>query len=501
MSNVISLDTETTGLRPSNKSVLWSGAFSRSNNSGSEFFIKNRMPINEMLEDASKNSIFQKKQIARGAYKNYAEAAKQGKLVSEKRFLKTLSGELANSPKVLLMQNANFENTFISDMADRNNKGTRLQSLMEFRTKDGGKYLYSPPSITNQRNKIRDLHRDMFNASGFKAETNPESYYEANRQLMSEYSKIFNDPNRKGTVVAELMDFTKGMYSAAARHGHISKDALGARATNIEYLSQVLLGEKEQHTALSDAKQQMRLFNRILDMHNEIESGSISRQTVKDLQLLNKTLPHTKQTSMYSAAVNAIEEFKNSPTQTYSEFNIHTYRDTVEREVLSKSYGKQNIKVPKYSKAEYLRNPKDILDAVEARYGSKIDENLKSGSSIDEIINGLYERTSKEKEKLSNLIDEIRSTTKKTFKPELTKKTAIGLGIAAALTIGTTAALLSNKKEEEPEKEKKTLSNKIKKQKNTPEAIFKSFSYNSNPVTYNGTGFYNWENRIGHHEA
>ena len=46
------------------------------------------------------------------------------------------------------------------------------------------------------------------------------------------------------------------------------------------------------------------------------------------------------------------------------------------------------------------------------------------------------------------------------------------------------------------------LSRSIKLQ-NTPNAVFQAFDYNKKPapVVYNGSGFYNWENRTGHHKA
>lgn len=530
--NIISIDTETTGLRPQN-SLLWSiGTTTKSGTKekylGNELFTEEAR--SSFLQQARANSVFQQKQ--EGAYQAYFNSIQEGRFLTDQEAGQFLLDSL-DEGKILMAQNVNFENKFLTKAAQRSGFYESIRDRMEFSTPpiedlDRPLLFYRPPSVTMGGYESSDLFERLaedLKKGGSNYQANLEAYEKSTTNVVDEYGRIAKQA--KGIITADLQDFTKALYATAAYKGQLSPEALTARTTNIEVLSQILLGQKEAHTAGSDSAQQFELFKKISTMYNQLKTGNVSDETRGYLSELNRVLPYSKESSMYSSALQALEELKLE--KQYKIFKgIQT--GTSEIKVNSQTWGSVNFKYRDYAKARITTDHREVLDDVARRYrdsGLNADaiEALKNVDH-DTAIQRLAEQTAQAKQRLTNFINRTEDIPPQSVStlsadelinqitpdrpakqidvrlPRLSRSQKMvggfGLGILGLF-------MLSGSEREQKEKEKtkrNTLSNKIKEQGNTPNAVFDAFGYNiKEPVVYHGQGWYHWDNRTGHHQA
>lgn len=527
---LVSLDIETTNLEES-KGRIWEAAFAREDGIQHAFIKPNgatKKEQSELFRASARESRFQRGQFAgfREHLKNFKGA------MSEDDFVKYLGTQI-NQPSILLIQNANFENKWLSHMMEAHENQSDVEKMigssdkdkiaidrtrsLEFVTQRGGirgpKYFYTPPDITKQRWDMGTTFDRMFDNFRAGKDSDLKGYAEQAGHMISSYKKYFEDPDRKGTVVAEMMDFSKALYAEAAYQKHISPAALFSRTTNIEFLSQVFLGgEKESHRASQDAMQQLRIFKEVLGTYNELKSGTISDKSRGYLATLNRSLPASQDTSYLSGLRSALEELKNNGSFAIKDKLIRG--DAKPILVTSPTYGNMTLQGKSNIPIGELKNFEDVVSFVGRRYkGTAADNSIKAISDarytdIEAALKDVTERLDSSKENLSKLIGGIGPTIA-TEKPaaaiEFTRSMSKGTKAAIGVGLGVIGLyMLSGKPKEEPKEDKgpKGLSREIHKQGDVPNAVFRAYGYNKQaPVVYSGTGFYDWDNRTQHHVA
>ena len=537
---IIHLDTETTGLRP-NSSKLWSVGFSK-DNSKSEAFLRNDLDsqnFNQFLNETSKSSSYQAAKVKEffesgaGPYAAYKEAIDKGQALSLKNARKFVLSGLGTGGLVM-SQNLNFENTFISNMFrdfDKNGDPKyssyydKLRSRMLY-TKEGAagdqlqNLLYKPPKVQMLSDKASDIYRQLveaYNAKSPALEQLKSSYFIANQKVLEQYAAEKNLAERSGLLAfGDLQDFTKAFYSQAIFKGHFKDNAILGRASNIEYLAQVLLGEKEAHSAMSDAVQQGKIFNKLRNMMEELDSGLISGETKKTLGIFNSTMHQSMVVSAWSAANNAVEELMLQGKYQLSTANVLSNRDvpiknnaTGETTILSRKNWDFKSKIATSSMS-------DVLEDVSSRYRKyglgKVADDIRATqySSVEDLKAQLYNRLGQEKEKLSAEINSKRviresgaakealQVVKNIYKKISSSKTGSYTAIGLA-SLGLTY-LLSDSKDSKDQSGQNTNQLRSRKITNTPSSVFEMYDKNNYPIIYNGQGYYHWDNRSGHHK-
>lgn len=227
----------------------------------------------------------------------------KGKVKDLNFVIKELEDTLKGKSGVFLVQNINYENKMFSEhigvgkdpqvlSAGRAESfsqsifGRRSSRDIFFHTGFSSTYV-TPVKSTIFRLKKYPL--ENLDSDEVKGLLNTLS--EQTTKLQEAYrDRIKSAIDSNKSVTADLMDFTtilqnrlieSPIQSKLEKHGiHLTPHMLG-RNMKVDLLSQVLLGEEETHTAMSDADQQARVFKKILKMTEEVEKGVLSTDTLK----------------------------------------------------------------------------------------------------------------------------------------------------------------------------------------------------------------------------
>lgn len=500
---ILSLDIETSGLNDVND-WIWSMGMADSRGNKVERFIK--PPSWASSQHLKNDSFFSRQQEASGAFSGFFEAEKGGSLVDIRQALKELV-EASDYKTAILIQNANFENRFIGQALAGIGSNLGLKDAMRYQTVGGvgEKYLYLPPEVTNLKNAAFDQMLE-----GASKESISDTY----RQIVSTYRNLLNEP-KGGAIVMDLMDFSTAMYAEAARSGYGSIDQI-RRGTRVDYLSRVLLGEAEAHTALSDASQQLRLFGEINRIYDELKSGQVSDNTKKQVQRLVAGKEKETTREFIAGLKNTLQEiqtsegtkiiYRNQPIKNLEPLSVVDMGDE----------GKLNYVNLKQHHGRIENDPRAALMNVLTRYSKEkmydLDQSsrvalIEEVSSMDslgkqierlELLEDKYRKIVNESISMSDpdfnasrVKDAISAATEKVKSGFSSKKT---IGAAAAIITGIGAlSVASNmgKKDEEEYIETEKYRDLKKSNKRT----FKMYEPH-----YHGTGFYMWENRTRHHE-
>lgn len=163
------------------------------------------------------------------------------------------------------------------------------------------------------------------------------------------------------------MDFSSALHAEAANIG-LGNFQDVQRGTSVDFLARTILGDKagEAHTALSDAQQQLRLFEKTNSMIDEIRSGKISTTTMRSLEKLAGAKTYESTRLFASSTANILQELRSNGEVRLIDSSIS--RETTRVDVLDTETGK-STSVQRYSAhANYSSDPEVILDNVLKRF-------------------------------------------------------------------------------------------------------------------------------------
>lgn len=189
---------------------------------------------------------------------------------------------------MILVQNLQFERKFANSLSGIGDTSL-IKGMFEQATGAGTTKLFTPSAVTNAKSKL----------SNAKTIQEKDKAWDDVIKAYVDTDKAVKGSKTQKFYAADLMDFTKATWTKAAAQGYIPESMVGT-GTGMELLAKILLGEEEIHGALSDARQQTHVFNRIMGIHGELSSGNISDETktlFKNMSLLSGTLRETKAAS------------------------------------------------------------------------------------------------------------------------------------------------------------------------------------------------------------
>ena len=299
--NIYSLDIETTGLSPreyidehlnaasnKRKARIWSIGVASKNGSSyggvEAVFETDRTGANKKAEhELLKGNPFYQKG-------DYAEYVSGKKIIDPNyhffngnadipSFINSQFG--SKSSGMVLIQNMSFERGFLDSVSGFRDSDL-ISNLHEQATGGIGTKLYAPSEVTNAKSRL-------YGAASLKER---DAIYD---EVMDAYQAVDQRVrNAQGTYLyaADLMDFSRATWTKAAAKGLIPESFV-TTGTNMEFLSKLLLGEEEVHGALSDATQQIKVFEKLNKIRGELIDNNPSSNTLdlfKHMKLINGTI-------------------------------------------------------------------------------------------------------------------------------------------------------------------------------------------------------------------
>lgn len=301
---VFSLDIETTGLDHKDNRILTVGLSGEKYEQ--EFFQKGIIPENSRPDKIIPRVLaahvrdgagdFARKQNTKGAFDEYKKRFESKTMSSLDDTFNVLTMNLKNKAGVFLVQNLNFESEAFGEarnkLGDQNlSDNTRSRFLSNIFGVDPELSKNSKKMIP-QDNRIISARKDFDSAANIFKQTGDFSQEtitnfkgtlaKASSSLESTLNNVVKENMDKGFSTAiDLMDITKLYTSKLALNDGIAPGYLST-GLSVDYLAKELLGTPEKHTALSDARQQRKIFNILTDRIDKInKSGVLS---AKDLE-------------------------------------------------------------------------------------------------------------------------------------------------------------------------------------------------------------------------
>lgn len=496
------LDIETTGSDPAKGGIYSIGVTGRK-----EIFIKAGTP-----EDIAKNNLFQNKQLITGSFEAYREAINTNQAFHEVggmgEFLKAFEGK-----DIFLVQNLNFENKNLSALINRLDRegqtsdlGNKFRDVMEYTQQDkASRYFYQPPEVTTAREGMYDL----LDRSKPLTQEHIDKYLKHSTSVMDAYKSALGQGKRQGAVFLEMMDFTNHLYAAAASKGLMSEGSFRLGYSNMDLLSQVFKGKREAHTAGKDADLAIDMFRKITGITEEIESGNVSGGSKVLLRKLDKAIKISTEERMFASAIRGLEEAESEDG--YKLISPASKGERAERVTIRSKAGKTiditRQDFEKVPQSMITSDPDIVIQNVIERFKNKGGDaihasNLLTIANNSLTIKGKKEALFKRQQELQNeIFNKIKGFGDEAEAPIFdkikTKAQNIGRyvkankGKSALIAAGIVGAAWLFSGSDEPEKPKQRV---------VPEDVFRQYRMKK-PVVYHGSGFYDFENRTGHHKA
>lgn len=389
-SSVISLDFETTSTNPKDKireirdgvvknkhkARIWSVGIA-TRDGGSEAIFT---PSKEQLE-AEKIALNKRKFYAENQeWQSYASGQKQASSAnlmfdsSDRSILKHLDHSLTyGNSGMILVQNLGFERSFYANLED--SSSSRLMNQMYERSTDGQTKLFSPSEVV----KAKAAARDAKTLSELDAAYDKviAAYKDVDASVMKYEASRVTRGGLPMFYAADLMDFTKSTFVKAAAQGHIP-EMYKEMGHNVDFLSKLFLGEHETHGALSDANQQIRLFDKIMKVRDELVSGNLSEETTGIFNKMRTASGILREVQAAKSITSNIEKFIET-----GKWDAKEVVDTAKVSVINSLTGETStVEVPKINRdISNDRGFANIVAMLKEKYG-----NTKTYSRFEEII-------------------------------------------------------------------------------------------------------------------
>lgn len=389
-SSVFSLDFETTSTNPEerikdvrdgvvksrHKARIWSvGLATRSD--GSEAIFN---PPKEQLESEkialNKRGFYAENQ----EWQTYVSGRKKPSSAellfeaTDRAILKHLDDSLTfGNSGMVLVQNLGFERAFYASLDG--SASSRLMNQMYERSPDGQTKLYAPSEVV----KARAAANDAKTLSELDAAM--DKVIDAYKKVDASVMKYDAERAVKGGLpmfyAADLMDFTKATLVKAAAQGHIP-EVYKEMGHNVDFLAKLFLGEEETHGALSDARQQIKLFDKITNLREELISGNISEESTGIFNKMKTASGVAREMQAAKSIISNIEKLKES-----GGWDSKQKIDTVKVPFINSLTGETgHIDVPRFSRdISNERGLTNFLLMAKERYG-----NTRAYAELENII-------------------------------------------------------------------------------------------------------------------
>jgi hypothetical protein len=367
--NQYGIDTETTSLKASRDSIVqislkqgdkYKSLFMQNKNfnlKDHDFLMKTGIgaintnsPI-DFSKEALLPSYGKNLKTLQGSFDGQVEARVLRRLAAQeevKSYLKQAKSEKKN----ILMMNANFEINQFNEFFDGQSPVNFSDDYIKFRRKSN-----------NKANSIYEKLR--------RKEISETDAFDSLVNIQKEKSTfIINEAlSRKGKII-EIQELAKTLSAVAQQKGLIPKTGSFAVASNMEFLAQTLLGEKEWHEANLDNSQQGRVASRLVETIQDIESGKLNKPTTQNwLQARNAQVENLHYTSM-------LKSIKSEYAQTgdYQKLNPQYNK---ERVLLSNS--------PIDSQALYSKAVSEFTQSQEYKLSINSNKSIQSARATDTL--------------------------------------------------------------------------------------------------------------------
>ena len=558
--SVISIDIETTGLDPGKtlpgsdiESRIWSFGVSEKTGKGRyrshEVFLTNSNRLKEW-DILKQNKFYAENKVSSDFFtRNINDMTKEGKIIFEisespdqnkrqaadaiNKTMETLGFDRKNG--MVLIQNSGFERRWLGDMdkyaRDLAMGGLSIiDNLSEISASTQTKSLYRPAEVTNILNMIKQ--ESSINKR--------DALYD---KMMQAYQKADDMANSHGRMyVADLMDFTRATFTKAAAGGFIGEE-FSRYGHNVDFLSQLLLKEREIHGAGSDSLQQVKIFDKLMKIHGELSGGNVSKETQEIFDKMKSVSGLLREQMGARSLLSNIDKINTSGTFDASiPFGIREYDviseidDSVQKVYTTGSkrlYGESALskiisEISQYhgsSSAEAAlninNNGTDLLDKVSMMKNPEVrnaaEEALSRSTSVMESI--LLEKNMSPEdvayaESISNknVQAEIIKTSSDLFYHEKIKRLPIigdflpnraSHGYAALALGGLASAYLifgDSDGDKERVREIKDRQHRLRENQYSEDVFMKYSSGITHETMQIGKPNADWNNRIGHHE-
>lgn len=539
--NVLSLDIETTGIDPGElfginidgvqrKNItprIWSTAFHNTETDDTYETVYKSLNREAERDALSTNSFYGKNKV----WSDYINSD-QTKF-SSSNVSKGLNSDFRKSGfdgGMILIQNSQFENKWIRYQSNIE-LGEEIDILSKQRYKtvykdDVTSGLYRPSKISQIRNTINSSHNASVSAI--------DSLYD---EMIKEYAKETHESaSNKKLIVGDLMDFTGATYTKSVKEGWLDQ-AYMSKGRGIEFMASMFLGEKETHSAGSDARQQSILFKKMLNLRDRISSGKVTEEDRKIFKKMNLASKDLLEETSAKGAISFIEGLRGGRANTYSNIGgikSVSVMDEVSGTMHQVSVPIRGLDIPRSEiLMNFLANTSSNSDTESYRmlekaveYGDQALDYIKSDDFLDKL-NRIKEISSKNLEsiisdnnvplenkstapRIKGAINSIKDNFSKQYKdgldsaPEIIKaimptdaKRGAMIGGAASLIGGLWAISQTNDKDKAIEYQNRERQMKM----NTSiDSTINIYNPMNKPELPHGYARAQWESRIGHHE-
>lgn len=389
---LFSLDIETTASSPGG-SKIWSLGLSNAQDKSKSFehFFGDVLPegnfksIEEGLVEAHRLGgieAFGKKQAETGSFAGYADASKKNQLTTVSKSIDQMTDILKASPAILLIQNKKFEDIQLTAALDR--KGAqRLSSEARERflsetqglspnqaSAYSNQLFVTDKSIDQAYANLSSSHRTAMRSLDKSNDVDVMGVRKALSIQADELEKRITESLRGNiqqgkTTTLDLMHISTLYQSRLIAEGILPPEYLNY-GRSVRFLSDVFLGQKELHEALSDAYQQNDLFKILTKNSENIRrhgSVGLSEEDRRYVKALKESDEIDK--AFISNFKNRIEEQRGKGRQVDESFlkrslteSLKNYEQLEERATFSReAYGNQVIE-------RYLKNPDETLEKL-----------------------------------------------------------------------------------------------------------------------------------------
>ena len=517
----VSIDIETSG-RDAAKDKIWNIGLKWSNGKKRNLFLVDdasytmghsadasvlaqREQVVDRMKAQLESGNFGKRQAAKGSFNDLYKAIREGTAITSEgaaKYISNIVGHLgaSNQAKFTLIQNARFEDQFLTKLMQDYGVFDKAKHGMEFRTNYTEGYagfLYSPPDITTLKaNAAQSFEKYLAGTGSFDEVA---KHHEA--IVNSYFSHINNAP--KGISV-DLMDLTKAFYAKAAEKGLLRKQDIHV-GTNIEFLSQLFYDQAEAHTGLEDAVLQEKLaVEKMSDVYGRMTTDTLTNDDRNILVKASEMQQRAHRLQLISGLKTGLEE-----SQTAAGYKLTGTRKFYPLTPIIDSQNRLHpLSVYRQIDAHYT---KDVAATIEDVVNSSARRLEVHPDDVKSILNeiGKHDDVDCKIAALYEMGDNYWGKPKIPSKPMPTKqevkesvgwlkslngaqKTVVGLGVAGALYAGLSDDNASKHKVREIKKRKE-----YRERRYDLDSNMRIYSKLDN---YHGSGFATWNDRTKHHE-
>ena len=287
--NLFSFDTETSGVNPETAQIWQYGYAERlagsSSFTGSNYHVNpfgNKSLVAQDLIDM--NGDFSKKAFKQGNFTGILQDAVSG-LLEKNTHTGGLLEALArvNTGSILVMQNMDFENNLLREAFERGDYKqsvfTDLQnkmatSVLDSRLERTNNLLQRPSSVEGIMREADFTYHTQF--SKYRDESSFKKYVGLLNQAFDEYDSIIKTTTSTSKIpVIELMDISKTFLANLGANNLIEKET-SMLGLNIDFLTRSFYGRVEDHTAFSDSRDTIELFEDMFRHTKDMRNGIIT---------------------------------------------------------------------------------------------------------------------------------------------------------------------------------------------------------------------------------